>query len=108
MATTLPEWGGSTHLEGVCVVTVLLCHHAIGGEELEVHEVILLDVVHEVVDQHRRHHGGQGEHSGGVLHRGLDVKRALCVHQYDCNLEEGKTNSSNAVNDLGNLFIHTQ
>merc|ERR1719376_43111 len=60
---------------------VFQCQSAILSEVVKVLKVILLDIVEEIVHQHRAGHEGEGKDGGTVSHGAVLVKRTLCVHQ---------------------------
>jgi hypothetical protein len=64
---------------------------AFGGEaefdnHLQVLQVVFLDVLRDVEDLDRAHHGAEREDSGAVVDRAVAVERSLSVHQNYCHL----------------------
>ena len=62
---------------------------AVGGEQLQMLEVVFLDVGGEIVNEDAADHGREGEDRGAVPDRARAVEGSLSVHKYDGDLLSG-------------------
>ncbi len=70
------------------VAGILQRQPAVLGEELQVLQVVLLDVLRQVVHLDAARHRAQREDGGAVAHRALAVEGALRVQQQHRNLQQ--------------------
>ena len=56
------------------------CNLAIFGEQMQMLQVVLLQILHYIVHMHRADHETQRKHGGTIFDCALRVESALCVH----------------------------